>query len=287
MRNDGVNSYPTMPKFEEYKKKFEDYLFLKRENGIIEARMHTDGGEVKWSPWLHRALIDAWRVIGADLENEVLIITSTGDHWMGTFNREEFADWDAVSDPDIRYDGLRRPVKAVENQIFDIDIPTIGVINGPGALHINFALLCDLVLSVPDFMLRDHHFASGVVPGDSIGLCLQAFIGIRRAAYMMYMSNGIDAKTALEWGIINEILPKDKILARAWEIAKEIMKQPRSTRRLTSQIIKRPLKKLILEDYQLHITSEIYDHNLTGRTHDFVAVSKKWLENEKLNDKDE
>jgi len=277
-----IMSPPTMEKFEDYKERFNKYLIMKRENGILEVRLHTDGGPVKWSHAMHRALIDAWSMIGHDLENHVMILTSTGEHWMGTYDKEAFARWDAVTEPDLRYDGLRRPIKSVENFVFDIDIPTIAAINGPGTFHVNFALLCDIVLCTPDFVLRDHHFQSAAVPGDSIALCFQAQMGIKRAAFMMYMSNGVDAQTALEWGVVNEVVPRDKLLPRAWEIAAEIMKQPRAVRCLTSQLVKRPLKKAILEDYQLHIVSEIYAHNLIGRVHDVEQATRGWAEREKL-----
>jgi enoyl-CoA hydratase/carnithine racemase len=275
-----INEFPTMPRFEEYKKIFEDCLIMKRENGILEARMHTDGGPVRWSPWMHRKLIDAWAMIGNDLENEVLILTATGDFWFAMHDREAFKEWDSIHDPDVHYDGFRRPLKSVEN-FMNIDIPTIGAINGPGPSHTNFAFMCDITLSVPDFVIRDHHFNGQFVPGDSIALLFQGLMGTKVAAPLMYSLNHMTAQEGVDYGLINEIVPREKLLDRAWEIAREIMKQPRATRRLTSLLVKRPMRRLIFENYQQHIATEMYNEVLHGKGHDVDKLRAKFTDAEK------
>jgi len=278
--------FPTAPKFEEYKNRFEDCLIMERRNGILLARMHTEGGPVRWSPWMHRKLIDAWAAIGGDVENEVVIITATGDYWFALHDRQAFAEWDEVRDPDLRYDGFRRPLKSVENFIYCIDVPTIGVINGPGPSHMNFAFLCDITLCAPDVIFRDHHFSGGLVPGDSIGLLLQGLLGAKRAAPLLYSLTHMTAQQALECGLVNEIVPREKLLDRAWEIAEEIMKQPRAVRRLTSLLVKRPLRRLIFEDYQQHIASEMYAYVLQGKGHEIDKLRSKFTEAEKRLEKE-
>ena len=276
-----INDFPTMPKLEEYKKRFEKYLIMERKNGILLVRMHTDGGPVRWSPWMHRQLIDAWAAIGGDLENEVLILTATGDYWFAMHDKEAFAEWDAAREPDLRYDGLRRPLKSVENFVYCIDIPTIGVLNGPGPSHMNFAFFCDITLCAPDVVIRDHHFSGGLVPGDSIGLIFQGLLGIKRASPFLYSLNHMTAQQALEYGLVNEVLPREKLLDRAWEIAGEIMKQPRPIRRMTSILVKRPLRRLIFDDYQQHITTEMYAHILEGAGHQIEKLRSKFTDVER------
>lgn len=281
-----VHDFPTMPRLEEYKKRFEKHLFMERKDGILLVRMHTDNGPVKWSPWMHRQLVDAWATIGCDLENQVMILTATGDYWFAMHDKEAFADWDTVRDPDIRYDGLRRPLKSVENFIFGIDIPTIGILNGPGPSHMNFAFLCDITLCAPDVVIRDHHFSGGLVPGDSIGLLFQGLLGTKRAGSLLYSINHMTAQQALECGLVNEVLPREKLLDRAWEIAKEIMKQPLSIRRMTSLLVKRPLRRLIFDDYQQHIVSEMYAYVLQGAGHQIEKLRSKFTEVEKKLEKE-
>ena len=90
-------------------------------------------------------------------------------------------------------------------------MPTIGAINGPG-LHWEHAFLSDITLCVPDFILRDDHFGDATVPGDAQGLIIQAICGLKRGNYMMFMVNSVDAQTCLDWGLVNEIVPKENKL---------------------------------------------------------------------------
>jgi enoyl-CoA hydratase/carnithine racemase len=266
------SSTTATPKFANYQKLFAEHLIMKRKNGIIEVRMHTKGGPLKWCPEAHHMLLEAWNVVGSDPENEVMILTSTEPYWIGEHDHESFKAWDTLDDKDLRYNGLYRPMKSVENLIYGLDIPTIAVIPGPGSVHFNFAVLCDITLCSPDFVIRDDHFRMGMVPGDSQSMLLQGLIGTKRAAYQMYMGENIDARTALELGIVNQVLPKAKLLPRAWEIAENIMKQPRSVRHLTHQLAVRPWKRLLNDDYQIHILSEMYSYALMKSQHNFKVI---------------
>lgn len=273
------------PKYEDYKKQFAHVLMMERKNGILQLTMHTDGKHVLWSPRMHHSLLEAWSVIGLDTENEVLIITAAGPYWISQEleDMKDFSGWDDASNStlDTRYQGLYRATKSVENFINGFDIPTIAVIPGPGCVHSTFALFCDITLCAPDFVFEDNHFPLGHVPGDGLGLLLQGLAGIKRGAYMMYTGNGIDAKTMLDWGIVNEVLPREKLLPRAWEIAEDIMKQPRAVRRATHALTVRPFKRLLMDDFTVHRVHQQYASQMLRTPHDFVTGRKRWEEEKK------
>ena len=90
-------------------------------------------------------------------------------------------------------------------------------------------------------------------------------MGVKRAAYALLTGESIDAKTALEYGMVNEVLPADELIARAFTIADHIMKQPRTVRRLTTQIIRRPWKKRILDDLDGGFGIQMFGHLAKGQ----------------------
>jgi enoyl-CoA hydratase/carnithine racemase len=144
----------------------------------------------------------------------------------------------------------------VESLIFNVDIPTISCINGPG-MHTEFALLFDITLCAEDAELSDPHFGDfGLVPGDGQGLVFQELLGLKRAAYYMYTSDKIDAHTATQIGLVNEVMPREVMLPRAWQIAEKIMQKPRNARRFTSAVIRRPWKRLLVQDLGFHLAHE-------------------------------
>lgn len=262
------------PQFEEYREKYKDYIAMEREGGVITLRMHTRGGPVIWGLAMHNALSQVWRDVGNDPENELMILTSTDPYWIGCVDEE--GEKDLPFDYDNFYCEV---IKLIENLINDIDIPTIAAVNGPG-FHTEIALLCDITLCSEEAVFQDGHFLIGFVPGDGQLLAFQELIGTKRAAYALYTGQKIDAKTALEWGLVNEVLPRDQLMDRAIEIAKTIMKQPKSTRCMMHQLLKRPWKQRLVNDFQSQVAHEGFGVHVARAPHDLNTVKKTWTEDD-------
>jgi len=250
------------PRFEDYREKYATYFNMERQNCILQVQMHTQGGPVMYGLPIHNAWSQLWLDIGNDPDNEVLIFSGTGDKWIAGFD-PDFATQSLHEMPaDAFYDQIYSDAtKLLEAFIFNIDIPTIACINGSG-LHTEFALLCDITLCAEHAELFDPHFKFNLVPGDGQGLTFQELMGLKRAAYFLYTSDKIDAQMAKEMGLVNEVLPLDRLLPRAWEIAEKIMQKPRAIRRLTSAVLRRQWKRRLVQDLGFHIAHELLGMHL-------------------------
>lgn len=257
------------PRLEEYREKYARYFALDRQDGILQARMHTGGGPVAYGLNLHNAWTQLWLDIGNDPDNEVLILTGTGDKWIGGLETEFPSDGHVTEafskmTADVFYDQLYLDAtKVLEGFIFNIEIPTIACINGPG-FHTDLALLCDITLCSEHAELFDPHFANHVVPGDGQGLTFQELMGIKRAAYYLYTSEKITAEAAKGMGLVNEVLPPDELLPRAWEIAGLVRQRPRHVRRFTSALLRRQWKRRLIDDLAFHVSHEMLGIKLGG-----------------------
>ena len=94
------------------------------------------------------------------------------------------------------------------------------------------------------------------------------------------------AKTALEYGMVNEVVPRAQLLQRAWTIADHIMTQPRTTRRMTTQIVRRPWRRQITDSLDGGFAMQMFAHLAKktaahGRSHidDKVAYVRKGKRN--------
>jgi enoyl-CoA hydratase len=99
--------------------------------------------------------------------------------------------------------------------------PIIAAVNGPcvtGALEM--ALSCSFIIASPQARFADTHAKVGMIPRWGQTALLPNAIGARRARQMMLTGTFIDAETALEWGLINEINPD--LLNRCLEVAAQI-----------------------------------------------------------------
>jgi enoyl-CoA hydratase/carnithine racemase len=280
-----LTSFVPTPDFDEYKERFkEHYKLERRDDGVILVQAHTKGGSIQLSVENHRSLGQLLKTIGADPKNEIMIFTGSGDDFMMDSDPEGFK----LEEQDLAYWAYEYAYKDgrinVSSLVNDLEIPTIGVLNGPG-FHTEICLMCDLTICADDAVLYDLHYDIGSVPGDGIHSCFLELLGVKRAAYALLTGQAIDAKTALEYGMINEIHPRAKLIERAYKIADHIMTQPRTTRRMTTQIVRRPWRRQITDSLDGGFGIQMFAHlakkaAVHGRTHisetvDYVRKGKK------------
>jgi len=86
----------------------------------------------------------------------------------------------------------------------------------------------------------------------------QHYLGTKKGNYYMMTSRQVTAQQMLEWGLCSEVVPKGKAVERAWEIARMWKRMPYENRCIMSNLAKRPLMKLFMEDLKLHTVSEQY-----------------------------
>ena len=148
--------------------------------------------------------------------------------------------------------------------------------------------MCDITICAEDAIIFDLHYDIGSVPGDGIHSCfLELLVARARGAYALLTGQAVDAKKALDYGASKtRWVPRDKLLDRAWKLADHIMTQPRITRRLTTQIVRRPWKKRITDDLDGGFGIQMFAHlakqkSIHSRNHigSSVAYVKEGKEN--------
>jgi len=255
-----IQEFLPTPRFEEYKELFKNHVHLERRaDGVILAQAHTLGESVQLSVENHRAVGQLFKTIGADPDNEVLIFTGTGDDFMMRIDPEGFK-LESEDTAHWAYEYAYKDGRAnVASLINDLEIPTIGVFNGPG-FHSELCLMCDITICADTALIFDPHYQAGSVPGDGIHSCFQELLGTKRAAYALLTGEAINAQKAIEYGLVNEVWPKEQLLARAWKLADYIMSQPRITRRLTTQVVRRPWKQRIVDNLDGGFGLQMFAH---------------------------
>jgi enoyl-CoA hydratase len=66
------------------------------------------------------------------------------------------------------------------------------------------------------------------MPGWGLTVLLPRAVGLTRARQMSFTGNYVDAATALTWGLVNEVVAHDELLARAEQLARDIATTPRA-----------------------------------------------------------
>jgi enoyl-CoA hydratase/carnithine racemase len=232
-----------MSHFDAYHDSFPNARLTRSKTGVLEVALHTDGGTLVFNGHTHEQFVELFHVIGSDPANRVVILTGSGDAFMETITPDGFDFFTPRG-----YDKIYREGKKVLMNILDIEAPLIAAVNGPARLHSEYVLLADIVLATPSTVFQDKpHFEFGIVPGDGVHLLWQEVIGTVRGRYFILTRQELDAQTAKEWGAVNEIVPADKLLARAREIAEGLAELPPLTTRYTRIALTQKLRRIIDE----------------------------------------
>ena len=243
-----------MRSLEEYANKYQT-VRMERRNGILQATFHTDGGPMMWGELSHREVGHAFKDIGSDPDTKVVIITGTGDHFItrGAGPRPAWQTPPAGVDRHWSltelWDKTYWEGKQLLMNLLDIEVPVIGAINGQARVHSEIPLLCDIVLAEESTVIQDAgHFPRGIPPGDGVHVVFPLLMGANRGRYFLLTGQELSAQESLKLGLVNELLPKEKLLPRAWELAEELAQKPTLALRYTRVALTLHLKRLMQDN---------------------------------------
>jgi enoyl-CoA hydratase/carnithine racemase len=232
-----------MAKLDTYKSAFPHAKLTRSDDGVLEVCLHTNGGTLVFNGYTHEEYVDLFHQIGQDADNRVVILTGAGDAFMDSIDPEGFDFFTPRG-----YDKIYREGKKVLANLLDIPVPVIAALNGPVTVHSEYVLLADIVIATPDTIFQDKpHFAFGIVPGDGIHSLWPEVIGSIRGRTFVLTQQAIGAEEAKTLGVVSEIVPREKLLLRAREIAGRIAALPPLTASYTRVAMTQKLRRVVDE----------------------------------------
>jgi len=238
--------------FDTYRDQFETIKLERDENGILLVTLHTDGGELVWGLEARQELTDLWEAIGHDRGNRIVILTGSGDQFIG--HESVPVNW--TSNFGATHERFSIARRLVYGQL-EIEVPMIAAVNGNVLFHAEQPLMCDLILSTPGALWADDsHIPVGVVPGDGVHVVWPAAIGLNRARHLFLTGGRYTAEQMLEFGGISEVVPKEDLLPRAYELAHQMLKLPDLALRSTRHVLTMGLRRSVFDNMSTGLLRE-------------------------------
>ena len=138
-----------------------------------------------------------------------------------------------VITPDDAY-RFARLSRGVFRQIEETDKPVIAAISGfalGGGCEL--ALCCDLRIASDKAAFGQPEIKIGVIPGAGGTQRLPRIIGLTKAKELLYTGDPIDAQEAYRIGLVNKVVPTDKLMDEAYAMARRIAGRPAVAVRMT------------------------------------------------------
>jgi 2-(1,2-epoxy-1,2-dihydrophenyl)acetyl-CoA isomerase len=179
--------------------------------------------------------------INADPELRCAILTGAGKGFSAGGNVKAMQNRTGAfgGDPASVRTGYKGNVHLIVNALFNLETPLIAAVNGAAiGLGCDVACMADIRISSDTAKYGLTFLKLGLIPGDGGAWLLPRVVGFSRACELLFTGDVIDAKTALEWGLVSKVVPGDQLMPEALALANRIAKQPPGALRLAKTLLR-------------------------------------------------
>lgn len=136
-------------------------------------------------------------------------------------------------------DRYRSVVHRIVRAFYDLQVPLVAAVNGPAmGLGCDIAGLADIRIASDRASFGVPFLKLGIIPGDGGSWLLPRNVGYVRAAEMLFTARTIDAATALDWGLVNRVVPHDALMEEAIAMAALVAVQPPRALRMAKSALR-------------------------------------------------
>ncbi len=194
-------------------------------------------------PAVHNALnFESLRELGRAFENaawddDVAVVILTGTGTKAFCTGADIAEWkeDFLPKPGDFHKWMGVFIETFE-RLRNIGKPTIARINGMAVGGGNeLQMSCDLAIAADDTFIRHVGVARGSVPAAGATQWLPIIVGDRRAREILFLCEEIPARKAVEWGLINQAVPRKELDRAVTEMAQKLVNKLPESLRYTKQ----------------------------------------------------
>ena len=142
------------------------------------------------------------------------------------------------ADPIGTYSALRSISQRLNWTVRDLDKLTIAAINGFAIqTGMSLALSCDFRIASEDARIGSGTLRFGLMPDEGGQYLLVQLLGVARAMDFLMRNRIVTGREALDLGLVHEVVPSDRLLDRALELARELAEGPQVAMRMLKRSI--------------------------------------------------
>lgn len=172
---------------------------------------------------LAKELAGALSVAGADRSVRCVILTGAGRGFSAGLDLGKFEEGASFDAGDI----LRRYYHPVIEGITTIEKPVVASVNGVAAgAGASLALACDFRIASEEARFIQAFIRIGLVPDSGATYFLPRLVGYAKALEMAMLGDAVEAKTALDLGLVTRVVPAADLLEESRSFAKRLAEGP-------------------------------------------------------------
>jgi 2-(1,2-epoxy-1,2-dihydrophenyl)acetyl-CoA isomerase len=219
-----------------------------------------------WNEQFGRDLLDAVGALGDDEAVRAVLITGAGRGFSSGADLKEQRAADDGGLPDLSA-RLREIYHPIITGLREMPKPVVAAVNGPAVgIGCSLALACDLIVAAESAYFLLAFVNIGLVPDGGSTAFLPARVGYARAAEMAMLGERVPAPQALDWGLVNQVVPDDQLEPTAGALLERLANGP--TRSYAGA--KRLLNRRAYADLAGQLEAEADAQKEQGHSEDFI-----------------
>ena len=236
---------------------------LRREtaDGVLRLTLNRPDALNSFTVEMKEALLAALKEAGRDREVRVLVLTGAGRAFSAGQDLKERQGpevADLGTELRLRYNPIVLAMRRLEK-------PIIGAINGVAAgAGLSIAMACDILIAAENATFIEAFSRVGLVPDTGSTWFLPRLVGSARAAQMMFTADPVDAATAEGIGLVNRVVPADKLMDEAHALAQRLA----SAAPVALALAKRALNRTFEMNLEQALDYEAQLQSIAGRSVD-------------------
>ena len=251
------------------------------DDGVAVVTLNRPERRNAFSMPMIEALGDLLGRLEADADIGAVVLTGAGGAFCAGGDVKAMAEFNAGGGEladiayDVRIHRQRLNQRATSGRLWSMPKPTIAALPGAAAgAGMALALSCDLRYAADTAFLTTA-FAKVGFSGDYGGTWfLTRLVGSAKAKELYYFSDRIDAKQAVDLGIINEIFPAESLMDEVMTRARQLAAGPRVAYRYAKENLNRAVHGELMDCMDLEVTH----HTHTGTTDDHHEAAAAFVE---------
>jgi len=207
-----------------------------------------------WNAQLGIDLLAALRGAADDDAVRAVVITGAGRAFSSGADLKDISGGETTPDgrPDV-YRTLTERYHPIMRVIREMPKPVVAAVNGPAVgIGCSLALCCDLIVAAESAYFLLAFVNVGLVPDGGSSLFVPTRVGMARATELAMLGERLPAAKALDWGLINRLVPDARLGEEAATLAARLAGGPTRSyagtkRQLNSWLYQRMAEQLELE----------------------------------------
>ncbi len=200
-------------------------IVLERRDGVATLTLNRPNVANSIDIPLARELMDAAIALDEDPETRAVILTGAGAMFSAGGDLRSFRE--AGLGIGAKLKELTVYLHAAVSRLTRMNAPVIAAVNGVAAgAGFSLAIAADLVIASESAAFVMAYTNAGLVPDGSSTFFLPRRVGDRRARELMLTNRKLSAAEALDWGLVNQVVPADQLMPTAAKLAATLAAGP-------------------------------------------------------------